>query len=200
MTTLLRPGIDKILRAFHEERGASIHLRELSRKTGLTGQSITRHLALLEKNNVLESNREGNQRRYRLTTAKHTCALLALFDIERFERLPRIRQQGITTFLQVLPQQPVYAILFGSTAKENYNKGSDVDILIITNERTETKTAEKEADALHATRISAFQMTREAFKKELRLKEDNVIQSAVRTGYPLINHIRYYEEINHEGI
>ena len=43
-------------------------------------------------------------------------------------------------------------------------------------------------------------MNYEDFTNELKLKNDMVIQSALETGYPLINHIKYYEEINNARI
>ena len=80
----------------------------------------------------------------------------------------------------------------GSTAKENYRQDSDIDLLVITNKKISTKEAEKEADALCAIKISTFQMTWNDFQREIKLKEDAVVQSALQTGYPLINHIYYY--------
>ena len=34
------------------------------------------------------------------------------------------------------------------------------------------------------------------FIKELKLKEGPVVQSALFSGYPIINHIAYYEALN----
>ncbi|MDD9954469.1 MAG: hypothetical protein OXR66_09140, partial [Candidatus Woesearchaeota archaeon] len=71
---------------------------------------------------------------------------------------------------------------------------------LITNKNISTKTAEKEADALTAMNITTFQMTYNDFLIELHMKEDNVVQSAIQSGYPLINHISYYEAIYNERI
>jgi len=200
MTTLLKPGIEKIMHIFYNNKSESFHLRGLSRKAKLEGQSITRYLNFLEKNNFLRSKREGNQRRYSVEQNKLTNSIFTVFDVEKFEKLPQIRKQAIETYFDNLSKQPVYAIIFGSTAKENYAKDSDIDILLITNEKIDTKNAEKEADVLHSIKISTFQMTYKAFIIELKLKEDKVIQSAIQTGYPLINHIRYYEALRYERV
>ncbi len=121
-----------------------------------------------------------------------------MFDVEKLEKLPQIRKQAVETYIKNLPKQPIFVILFGSTAKENYTKESDMDILLIANRKIDPKNAEKEADTLHAIKISTFQITYEAFIKELKLKEDKVIQSAIRTGYPIINQVRYYEVLDYE--
>jgi len=195
MTTLIKPGMDKIVRVLCTHRLEPLHLRELARRTHLFGQSITRYLDQLEHDKYVTVTKEGNQKKYQLRKTKKSFSLLSIFDIERFEKLPEIKKQAIDTYLHSLPQQPIHAILFGSTAKGTDKHSSDIDILIITNEKINTKGAEKEVSALQAQRISTFQMTYTDFKKEVKLREDKVIQSAIGTGYPLINHIRYYEDI-----
>jgi len=196
MTTLLKKGSSKIMRIFYNNRGKSFHLRELSRKTSLVGQSIMRHLDFLEKNRLLHSKREGNQRRYSINQSKKAYAVFTMFDVDRFEKLPPIRKQAVETYLKNLPEQPVYAVLFGSTAKENYTKDSDIDILLVVNSKIDSKKAEKEADALHSTKISTFQINYKSWILDLKLKEDKVAQSAISTGYPILNHIGFYEVLN----
>lgn len=198
MATILKPGIERIMRVFYQHKAESIHLRELARKTHMYGQSITRYLKFLEKNKYILSKKEGNLRKYHPQNNQLVYSIWALFDIEKFKKLPSIKKQAIVTYLKTLPQQPVYAVLFGSTAKENYTEQSDVDIMLITNERVDAKNAEKEVDALHAIKVSTFQMRYKDFMKELKLKEDKIIQSALNTGYPLINHIQYYGVLNNE--
>lgn len=200
MTTILKPTIKKILAVFYKNKKQSVHLREIARLTKLYGQSVTRYLNQLEKDNILLSRKEGNLKKYSLGKNKTTYSILTLFDINKFQRLPRIRQDAINYFLEKLPDVPVFAILFGSSAKETYKKDSDIDILLITNRKIETKEAEKEADALAGIKISAFQMAYTKFLKEIKMKEDKVVQSAIFSGYPLINHISYYEVLYNERI
>lgn len=197
MTTILRPGIETIMRVFYENKDSKIHLRELARKTNLYGQSIVRYTKALEKD-ILQSEKDGNQKKYSTRKNKKVYAIYTIFDINKLEKLPEIRKNAIQTYLKNLPEQPVHAILFGSTAKENYTKDSDIDIFIITNKKIDTTEAEKETDNQTAIKISSFQITHKDFIKELKLKEDKVMQSAITTGYPIINHIRYYEELNNE--
>lgn len=200
MTTILKPGMEKIFSFFYANKEAKIHLRGLSREVGLQGQSIVRYLVQLEKENLLKSEKDGNQKKYSIRHNKSVYALFTLFNIKQFEKLPEIRKNAITYYLNQLSEKPAYAILFGSTAKENYGESSDIDILIITNKRIDATEAEKEADALTSLKISTFQMEYKDFLMELRLKEDKVVQSAIKTGYPLINHIMYYEELYNERI
>ena len=200
MTTLLKPGIRKILYIFYRNKNKKIHLRQLSRETKMYGQSITRYLRELEKNNILQSEREANLKQYKLRNNKIVYSILTLFDIERFEKLHDIRKNAIDNYIKKLEQIPISIILFGSTAKETYAENADIDLLLITNNKINAKEAEKEADAINAVKISTFQITYKDFIRELKLKEDNVIQSAISTGYPILNHIYYYGVLQNERI
>jgi len=193
MTTILNQGIYKVIKIFYKNQYKKIHLRELCRQTNMYGQSITRYLDELEKQRILKSEKEGNLKKYSLINNQEVYAILTMLDIEKLQKLPLLRKQAIQTYIKTLPKPPIFAIVFGSTAKETYKEESDVDILIVTQTKIDPRKAEKEADALNATKISTFQITYEDFLKEIKLKEDKVIQSALETGYPIINHIQYYE-------
>ena len=200
MITLLQPGYRKIMQLFYKEKNAVLHLREIARRTKLHGPSTTKFLKDLEQNNILVAKKEIHLKNYRLQQSTRSYVFFTAFDVERFEQLPSIRKNAIRIYLQKLQEKPLFALLFGSTAKKTYNEESDIDILLITNKNISTKTAEKEADALTAMNITTFQMTYNDFLIELHMKEDNVVQSAIQSGYPLINHISYYEAIYNERI
>ncbi len=198
MITILRSGYAKIMRLFYADKAARIHLREIARRTKLHEPSATRFLSSLEKDQILRSEKDGNLKKYSIKKAVRTYFIFEAFDLERFENLPSIRRNAIKTYLDTLPEKPVFAVLFGSTAKGTYHENSDIDILIITNKKIPTENAEKEVDALTAKKISTFQITHKEFVAELKMKEDKVVQSAISTGYPLINHIQYYEELGRD--
>jgi predicted nucleotidyltransferase len=200
MLTILRPGCSKIMQLFYKNKNASFHLREISRQTKLFEPSVYRFLNGLEKDNILKSIKEGNLKKYSIKKDIIAYYIFQAFDLEKFERLPNIRQNAVKTYLNSLPQQPIFIVLFGSTAKETFKEDSDIDILLITNQKIDTKKAEKEANALKGIKISSFQITFNNFLKELKMKEDKVVQSAINSGYPLLNHIYYYEALYNERI
>ena len=195
MITLLKSGYWKIMQLFYRNK-TKLHLREIVRQTGLHAPSTTRFLAALEKENVLISEKDGNLKKYSVRKNKRVYLLFELFDIERFEKLPAVRKNAVHYYFNKLSEKPVFAVLFGSTAKGTYNNKSDIDILLIGNKNIKTYEAEKEADALTAIKISTFQMSYNDFVREIKLQEDKVVQSALGTGYPLINNIAYYEALN----
>lgn len=200
MVTILKTGYIKIMQLFYKDKSLSLHLREIARQTKLHGPSTTRFLDSLEKDGILKSQRDGNLKKYSLIKNKQAYLIFEMYDIERFEHLTNLRKSAIGYYLEKLPEKPVFAIIFGSTAKGTSRENSDIDLLIITNNKIDTKLAEKEADALTSIKISTFQMVYKEFLTELKLKEDMVIQSAINTGFPIINNICYYEDLYNERI
>ena len=197
MMSLIKPGQWKILQLFYAEKTAKMHLREIARKAKLHEPSTTTFLNALEKDNILTSEKDGNQKKYSLRLNYKTYAVFELFDVEKLNALPSIRKNAIKYFIDNLKEKPLIAFVFGSTAKGTYKQTSDIDLLIITNAKVNTGEAEKHAEALTGIRISIFQMTLEDFSKEIKLKEDPVIQSALATGYPVLNNRYYYEVLYH---
>src|SRR3989338_3919289 len=125
-----------------------------------------------------------------------------LFSLEK-EAILKIEKRGkraIDIFLRSLEKQPIIAFLFGSTAKGLETEGSDIDLLFIENEKIDTNNAENETEALTGIKINVLQISLQEFKKELKIKEDHIIQTALKTGYPITNHIFFYEVYFHENI
>jgi len=200
MITILKTGYWKIMQLFYKDKSKKMHLRKIARETKLHEPSTTQFLRRLEKEQILKSEKDGNLKKYSIKQSKRTFLLFELFDINRFEALPSLKKNAIKIYIEKLPEKPVLIILFGSTAKGTHKENSDIDILIITNNKISTKEAEKEVNAITGTNISTFQMTYNEFLVDLKMKEDKVVQSAIKSGYPLVNHIFYYEVILNERI
>jgi predicted nucleotidyltransferase len=195
MITILKSGYEKIMRLFYDDKNTKLHLREIARRTKMFEPSVSRFLSGLEQESILKSEKDGNLKKYSIKRNMRTYFLFEAFDIEKFENLPNIRRKAIKTFLDNLQEKPIFAILFGSTAKGNYAAESDIDILLIANRKISAMRAENETTAMTAIKISTFQISYKEFLKELKMKDDKVVQSAISSGYPLINHINYYELI-----
>ncbi|MEK6891102.1 MAG: nucleotidyltransferase domain-containing protein [Nanoarchaeota archaeon] len=196
METIFKPGYERILRIFYENPSKNFYLREIARKTKINENGTSRFLKDLEKKGILKSKLDGNLKRYYLTENQQVNLIFSSFDIERINKLPSLRSKALYYFIEKLSEKPVFAVLFGSTANGNFTKESDIDILLIVNNKIDVKDAEKYVNAQTGMRINTFIIPYNNFLKELKLKEDMVIQSAINTGYPIINHIYYHEVIN----
>lgn len=194
MENILNKGYWKILELFYKEKDKKIHLRDIARKTKMNENSASRFLNTLEKQNILKSERDANLKKYFIRKNNKVYATLSLFDIEKFNKLPISRRHAIEFFFKYLEKKPIILVLFGSTAKETFTNKSDIDLLMIVNERIKTEDAEKHVSAQTGIRISCFQINYKDFLNEIKTKNDKVIASAVNTGYPITNHIKFYEE------
>ena len=193
MISLIKSGHWKILKLFYIDKSAKLHLREIARKTKLHGPSTTTFLNSLEKDGILKQEKDGNQKKYSLKLNYKSYSVFELFDLEKLNALPSIRKNAIKYFIEHLEEKPLIAFVFGSTAKDVFKDDSDIDLLLISNKKIKTEEAEKHSEALTGIRMSIFQMTLTDFSKEIKLKEEPVIQSAIASGYPVLNGVYYYE-------
>ncbi|MFH1440308.1 MAG: nucleotidyltransferase domain-containing protein [Candidatus Woesearchaeota archaeon] len=195
MRTLIKETYWDIINIFYNNKNTPVHLREISRMINLKEGPLSRHLNRLIKEKILVSHNEGNLKKFKIPKTK-IPEIFTIFDIERYQNIPYIRKNAISFFIRQLKEKPLCILLFGSTAKNTSKKDSDIDLITIFNKKIDTKNALKYAEAQTGIKISEFQMTYQEFTKELKLKEDNVIQAGIETGFPICNHLYYYEEIN----
>ncbi len=193
MVTIIKESYWKILGVFYRNKNTPVHLREISRIINLKEGPLSRHLNKLLKDKILTSENEGNLKKFRITKQK-IPEIFTLFSLEKYQKLDYIRKNTIQFYIKKLKEKPIFIVLFGSTAKGTHNKESDIDIITVFNKKTITKEAINYAESQTGIRISEFQLTYTNFIKELKLKEDQVIQSGIETGFPIYNHL-YYEKI-----
>ncbi len=196
MKTILKPAVYKILNIFYKNRNTPLHLREISRKTAMNESSIFRQLHLLVKDGVLKSHAEANLKKFKINN-KIIPFIFPLFDQEKIQNLSLLRKNALKYYLEQLPEKPILALVFGSTAKGTFRDDSDVDLLIVTNSKKKDIDAKEYVSALTTMKIQSFTLTEKRFKQEVVTKQDKVIQSALETGFPIFNEKYFYEVIYH---
>ena len=197
MKTIVKPAVWKILKLFYNNHNSPLHLREIARETKMNESGISRHLNNLVKQGVLKFSKEANLKKFSIVKSQ-IPVIFPLFDEEKLENLPLLRKEAIKIFLNKLKKKPLLVIVFGSTAKETFRKDSDIDILQVTSSKDEDEKAKNYADAQTGLKLQVLNLTEEQFRKELIMKEDYVVQSALKTGFPVFNAKYYYEAIANE--
>lgn len=197
MKTIIKPAIWKILKLFYNNYNSPFHLRKIARETKTNESSISRHLNNLVKQGVLKFSKEANLKKFSIVK-NQIPSIFPLFDEEKLENLPLIRRDAIKIYLNKLKKKPLLVVVFGSTAKGTFRKESDIDILQINPTKDEDKEAKNYVDAQTGLKLQVLNLTEEQFKKELKMKEDYVVQSALKTGFPVFNAKYYYEAITNE--
>ena len=190
--TIIRPQYWKIIKLFYDNHNAFLHLRDISRKIDIKESSTSLHLNSLESANILKSKKEANLKKYALK--KHAIPqIFPLFDADKLESLPILRKNAIKEYIKKLSPKPLLLIVFGSTAKGTFTNKSDIDILQITNTKTKIDDAKNHAEAITGQKLQIFQMNELEFYKELKMKQDSVIQAAINTGFAVFNKEYFYE-------
>ena len=187
----------EILHLFYKNSNTPVHLRQLSRLVELKEGPLSRHLNKLELDKILVSKKDGNLKKYCIKKGQEKY-IYPFFDFKRFDSLPIEAKNALKFYKKALKEKPVFIILFGSRAKETANKYSDIDLVCVFNKKTRTADARRYAEAQTDINISEFQMNFSSFVKELKMKQDEVVQAAIETGYPVYNHLYYYEVVHDE--
>lgn len=195
MITLIRKGLREIVKLFYENRYSKFHLREISRITKMNENSVFRFLKELEEIKILTSEKTGNLKRYSVLKNEKVYSLFLLMDMEKYLKIEKIRKKAIDYFAQHLKKKPEIILLFGSSAKENYTKDSDIDLILISEEDLDVSLAEEYSESQTGLKINSRQIGFENFKKEIKLKNDKTLEAAISSGYPLTGHILFYQEI-----
>ena len=196
MNKILNKGKEEILACFYRNKNKELYFSEILRETKLTPNTTLRHLENLKNNNLIISVKKIGNTFYKINNNNpQIFSLFSYFDFERFNELNTTRKRAITEFLDNLQLKPLIALIFGSTAKKSYTKGSDIDILLIFNrEEKDNKELKKEIEALTGINLQTFIIDYDYFKEQLLKKEDSVLIHAIKTGFIIIGHYLFYKE------
>ncbi len=118
----------RILEAVYLEPG--IHKRAISKKLKLGMPSV--EYSLKKTVRILKEQRSGNQIRMFLDYSRpEITPLLYAIEHSRVNRLPSEIRAAIRDFLSKTKQKPLIALLFGSYARGDYSRESDVDVFLV---------------------------------------------------------------------
>lgn len=115
----------KLLAYFYTNRSARVYVRQLANALGVDSTNLSRELARLEREGLLQSETEGRQRYYRINP--QYPYLKAVFTLLKGS------VAIVPTLKFALRQVPGIdgAYLYGSFAKNEADAASDIDLLLI---------------------------------------------------------------------
>ena len=120
-------GQIKVKRVFFENPTKKFHIREIARMLKLSKTSVALHVANLLKKRIILSRKNIFREYYANENSKQYRFY------KRIDSLERIFESGLIEALESL--NPTCIILFGSFAKAEYDKNSDIDIFMQTNKQ-----------------------------------------------------------------
>lgn len=177
-----------------EDNPKGIHLRELSRllKTGLP--NVVRYVNILENEHVVKKEKQANLVKILLKSNVKTIAYLKQVNTEKFLSLPKHIQLAINDFLNLLEVKPLIVLIFGSYAKGNYTKISDIDILLIYQKLQDQDNIENFAHRISMrtnTTISPIYLDYNSFEKNF-LDKNHDFSREIRQNVILLNGLELY--------
>lgn len=137
---------EKILNLFIENSEKEFHVREISRTLKLSPTTASKYLKELEKKGFLLS-----EEKFRHLIFKSSDNLK--FKSKKIEyNLSLIRESGLIDYL-IENYEPETIILFGSFAKGENTKKSDIDLLVISSVKKELELNKFESKLSHPIQV-----------------------------------------------
>lgn len=195
--TLFGKGKGKILECFYRNRQKELYFSEILRETKLTQNTTLKHLKNLQTANLIASTKKIGNTFYKINPKNpQIYSIFSYFDYKKLNELPSERKRAINEFLDNLKTKPLIALIFGSTAKGTFGKESDIDILLIFNNKEATdKKLKEDIEAITGIKIQTFIIDFDYFKEQILKEEDKVITHAIKTGFVITGFDKFYKEV-----
>ena len=184
----------KIYNAYFQTSKNSLYFNEIKELTKLSDSSLSNTLRRLTKDNMIAKEITKSNTYYKIRNKKLFALKFSEIAINQFEQLNIGIKSPLRNFLKNISSEIYTIILFGSASKKQEQKGSDIDLLIITNKKLDLTPHKKEAEITSKYPVSLFQATINQFEQN---KDDIVIQ-ARKTGFPIHKEQNFYEVILNE--
>jgi len=182
---------DKIFKAYFESQKARLYFNEIKEYSRLSDSSLANSLSRLVKSNILMKEATKSNTYYQMKDKKIFALKFSEIAVQKFNTLGINVKVPLRHFLTNLPEELYTIILFGSASRREEQKDSDIDLLIVSNKKTDLTRNKKEAEITSKYPLSIFQTTIMQFKEN----KDHVILQARKTGFPIYKEQNFYEVI-----
>jgi len=176
-----------------------IHKRELARKLKIGMPSVD--YALKKVDFLLKRRKVGNQLHFSLDYSNvELVPFLYMIETKRLNSLPQNIKNSAINFLIDLRSKPLISVIFGSYAKGNYTKDSDIDLFLVfqkVNEK-EIENSVKKISLAFNTKIAPVYLDYENFKKSYH-EENKEFFSKLKANKIFLNGIEWWREVENES-
>lgn len=181
-----------IIKVLLERQEEELNISKIAKYSGIDYKNTYMMVKDLEKQEILILKSFGKTTRVILNKKVHPLIFEAEF--ERRKALFEKNKDILIIYKRLFELQfPCIVLLFGSYAKGKATKHSDIDLLIVCEEKRESKI--QEIFDLFPLKIHPTFTNFEDFTKMLRTKEFNVVLEAIKNNIILIGIEDYYRLI-----
>ena len=199
----------KIIKLMRKNIALGLTISEISRRLDIGYRPAYNHINEMGKEGIINVLKIGNAKQCKLNLENtKTRHLLQELDIIRKEELYNKNQKFKTILESIISKltekylsEILSIVLFGSYAKGNANKQSDIDLMFIVddlNDKNLRESIERECASIHYShniKISPLITNIEEFKKMLKEKELNVGKEIREFGISLYGHEIFWRTI-----
>lgn len=140
---LIPAGRKKILEVFLKDPFKEIHLREIARLSKSSLANVDNSMRLFVKNDMFKRREMSNSTFFKPNLENdETIKIFELLELERRKRfysksknIARLIKKYTDTIIELSNKRIQLVILFGSVARGEWTKGSDIDILAVTSDK-----------------------------------------------------------------
>ncbi|MFW6014517.1 MAG: nucleotidyltransferase domain-containing protein [Candidatus Nanoarchaeia archaeon] len=182
-------ALERIYKAYFELKTPRLYYNQLKENTNLSHSSLQNALSKLTKANILSLEKTKSNTYYKIKDKKIFSLKFSEIAIHKFRHLNLGVKSPLRNFLNKVPRTVHTIVIFGSAAESEEKKGSDIDILIVSNEMHNFQRAKKETDALSNYPLSIFECNPSQFVEN----KDHVIIQAKKRGFPIYKEQNFYE-------
>ena len=180
---------NKVYQAFFELKEPKLYYNQIKEYTKLSHSSLQNILEKLIKNAVIEEEKTKSNTFYKIKNKKLFGLQFSEIAINTFQNLNRGVRIPLNNFLKDIPKEVYTIILFGSASRKEERKDSDIDLLVVSDNKLDLSKNKKEGEVISQHPISIFQCT----IKEFVENKDDVILQARKTGFPIYKEQNFYE-------
>jgi len=185
MDFIYRSGIYELLKIFYENKKEELHFNKIVCVTNLARSSVDRHLKTLVLNEILNVKKEANLTKYSLNHINPlTISMLINFDSEKLLSLPINVRKILTEIRRNFDNNFIF--VFGSYAKNNFKKNSDLDIFI----------SVKDSSLIKENGVIRKLQLQYGVKIDLHIstfENSDSQRHIIETGFPIANYENFYE-------
>ena len=111
--------------------------------------------------------------------------------LKNFEKLNVEVKAPLKNFIKEIPKDIFTIVLFGSSSKNEQKENSDIDLLIVGDNKSNFEKIKKDVNSVSNYPISIFKSS----VRQFYANKDPVIIQARKTGFPIFREQNFYEVI-----